>query len=338
MTTIFVAMRDEVLVVRRREDGWQHDIQLQGKSPRCLAADPLNSERVCCGTEGLGVWCSNDGGITWYATWDGVPHDIVTAVAVSSLQQTDEGTVYAGTEPSAIFRSQDGGASWQICSGLTELPSASTWSFPPKPDTHHVRWIEPDPVVAGRLFVCIEAGALVRSHDGGQTWKDRVPGGPYDTHKLATHPLAPGRLYSAAGDGYFESDDGGATWRQPEAGLQHHYLYGLAVDPVNPDTVLVSAASGANQAHNARAAESLIYRKTAGEKWQPVHDGLPEARGMTISILAANTTEPGTFYAANNHGLFRSADAGLTWEQLDVAWSGAYRSQRVNALIVVEIV
>lgn len=338
MTTIYVAMRDEVLVVRRREGGWQRDTQLQGKSPRCLAADPLNPERVYCGTEGQGVWCSNDGGTTWYATWDGVPHDIVTAVAVNTLQQVDEGTVYAGTEPSAIFRSQDGGASWQICSGLTELPSASTWSFPPRPDTHHVRWIEPDPVVAGRLFVCIEAGALVRSHDGGQTWKDRVPGGPYDTHKLATHPLAPGRLYSAAGDGYFESDDGGATWRQPEAGLQHHYLYGLAVDPVNPDTVLVSAASGANQAHNARVAESLIYRKTAGEKWQPVRDGPPEAGGTTVSILAANTTEPGVFYAANNHGLFRSADAGLTWEQLDIAWSEAYQSQRVEALVVVELV
>src|SRR5207302_707597 len=79
-------------------------------------------------------------------------------------------------------------------------------------DTHHVRWIEPDPAVSGRVFVAIEAGALVRTLDSGQTWTDRVPGGPYDTHTAATHRLAPGRVYSAAGDGYFESENAGDEW------------------------------------------------------------------------------------------------------------------------------
>src|SRR5213594_3487797 len=78
---------------------------------------------------------------------------------------------------------------WGELPGLRSLPSARTWSFPPRPDTHHVRWIEPDPAVSGRVFVAIEAGALVRTLDGGQTWMDRVRGGPYDTHTAATHPL-----------------------------------------------------------------------------------------------------------------------------------------------------
>jgi len=56
-------------------------------------------------------------------------------------------------------------------------------------------------VVANRVFVAIEAGALVRTFDGGRIWRDRVRGGPYDTHTALTHPLAPGRIYSAAGDG-----------------------------------------------------------------------------------------------------------------------------------------
>src|SRR5678816_921867 len=68
---------------------------------------------------------------------------------------------------------------------------------------------------------CRDDGALIRTFDGGQTWRDRVRGGPYDTHTAATHALAPGRIYSAAGDGYFESTDAGDSWRSPDDGLRH---------------------------------------------------------------------------------------------------------------------
>ena len=96
--------------------------------------------------------------------------------------------------------------------GFNKLKSSSTWSFPPRPWTNHVRWIEPDANKEGYIFVAIEAGALIKSFDGGKTWKDRVENGPYDTHTLVSHKKAPQRLYSAAGDGYFESQDYGLTW------------------------------------------------------------------------------------------------------------------------------
>src|SRR5207244_13414389 len=83
----------------------------------------------------------------------------------------------------------NGGGSWVGLAGLRALPSADTWSFPPRPHTHHVRWIEADVSVADRVFVAIEAGALVGTFDGGRTWRDRVRGGPYDTHTAMTHPL-----------------------------------------------------------------------------------------------------------------------------------------------------
>src|SRR5439155_19240349 len=89
------------------------------------------------------------------------------------------------------------------------LPSEQTCRFPARLATHSVRWIEPDPTVPGRVFVAIEAGALVRTLDGGQTWMERVRGGPYDTHTAATHPLGPGRVYSAAGDGSVGSEKAG---------------------------------------------------------------------------------------------------------------------------------
>jgi hypothetical protein len=117
------------------------------------------------------------------------------------------------------------------------LKSSSSWSFPPRPWTHHVRWIEPDKNKKQYLFVAIEAGALVQSHDGGESWIDRVDTGPYDTHTLLTHKLAPKRLYSAAGDGYFESNDYGQSWIRPDEGLYHRYLFGMAVDSTNPQNI-----------------------------------------------------------------------------------------------------
>src|SRR5215471_5726189 len=134
--------------------------------------------------------------------------------------------VYCGTEPTAFYRSDDGGESWHKMSTLNNLDSSKSWSFPPRPWTSHVRWIESDINIPDYVFVAIEAGALVQSRDGGRTWIDRVEQGPYDTHTLGTHRNAPKRLYSSAGDGYFESFDYGKSWNRPTAGLKHHYLYG----------------------------------------------------------------------------------------------------------------
>ena len=111
---------------------------------------------------------------------------------------------------------------------LNNLPSSTSWSFPPRPWTHHVRWIESDANNPDYVFVAIEAGALIQSRDGGRTWIDRVEQGPYDTHTLVTHPRAPRRLYSSAGDGYYESFDYGESWSRPMEGMKHGYLFGLA--------------------------------------------------------------------------------------------------------------
>ena len=87
-----------------------------------------------------------------------------------------DGAVYAGTEPSRLFRSDDGGESWRELEGLLELPSRPSWSFPPRPWTSHVRWIAPSPHDADLILVGIELGGLMRSSDGGADLAGPSPG------------------------------------------------------------------------------------------------------------------------------------------------------------------
>jgi photosystem II stability/assembly factor-like uncharacterized protein len=332
MVSIVVVTRAAVLIARRAST-WTLDEHLAGLSPGCVAVDLSRPALVYCGTARAGLFRSRDSGRNWEPVGPGIDHPMVTAVDVAPADQTDGfGIVYAGTEPSAVFRSDNGGDSWVDLAGLRALPSADIWSFPPRPHTHHVRWIETDVSVADRVFVAIEAGALVRSFDGGRTWRDRVRGGPYDTHTAATHPLAPGRIYSAAGDGYFESTDAGDSWTSPENGLQHRYLVGVAVDPADPDTVIVSATDGPGSAYSPRRAEAYVYRKTGLKRWDLPMSGLPEAKGTTAARFATHASEPGVIYAANNNGLFRSDDAGRSWKALDIPWPEPGLKDGVEAL------
>jgi photosystem II stability/assembly factor-like uncharacterized protein len=332
VTRIYAAMAGGLLVASRRNGKWRTERRLVGSSPQAVAAEPSRSEMVYCGTFDRGLWRSVDAGDWWERVGEDVVRDPVMAVAVSAVERSGEhGVVYVGTEPSAVYRSEDAGETWRELGGLNELPSAPEWSFPPRPETHHVRWISLDPNTSGRLFVAIEAGALIQSPDGGETWEDRTPDGPRDTHTLATHKDAPDRLYSAAGDGflvagrgYAESGDASVTWRRISEGLQHHYLWGVAVDPGDPETVVVSAASSPWQAHDPRAAESTIYRKTAGEPWREVWEGLPPVEGRNVAVLAANQDEPGVFYALTNEDLYRSSDAGSSWERLEIGQQAHY--------------
>lgn len=329
MSTLVIATEAALLIARHRST-WTVEKHLTGKSPESLAADPEHPGRLYCGTWGHGLWRSDDAGRAWGPVGAGIAHSDITAVAVGAAER---GAVYAGTEPSGVFRSENGGQTWRELPGLLALPSSRSWSFPPRPETHHVRWIETDSVVAGRVFVAIEAGALVRTLDGGRTWLDRVRQGPFDTHTAATHSKAPGRVYSAAGDGYFESGDAGEHWAEYEEGLRHHYLVGVAVDAADPDAVVVSAAPGPAVAYGPRRAEAYVYRRTARGPFQLAMDGLPEGRGTVASRFTAHLGEAGVIYAANNHGVFRTADAGRSWAPVEIPWPEGAFAQGVEALV-----
>ncbi|MBA2285709.1 MAG: glycosyl hydrolase [Ktedonobacteraceae bacterium] len=359
MTTLYIAMEDALLVAKEQQGRWQLQMQLDGLPTYCVAHDPHMSDRLYCGTFGKGLWVSDDGGGNWRPAGqggEGIGHAEVMSVAVSPVEREGKyGLVWVGTEPSALYRSEDGGESWQELRALQDMPSKPNWSFPPRPYTHHVRWIEPDPVQPGRLYVAIEQGGIMRTLDGGQTWEDHKAGAQIDGHTLATHKRTPGRVYEAAGGdglilgkdekgrqfpvltrgGYAESHDGGVTWETQTRGLeQHHYLWSIAVDPADPDTIVASAAIGPNQAHFPAFAESFLYRRTRGTPWQMVSEGLPEPEGTGACMLASVEDMPGVFYAATGRGVYRSQDAGLSWQQLDLAIPDRFRWQRAFGFIV----
>ena len=336
MPTVYVAMEAGVLVARGDGDGWTSLEGLgdpgDGDRFECLAADGRVPDRVFVGTFQTGLRRSADAG----ASWDRVGAAVVASDAVLSVAagSPDPDVVYAGTEPSALYRSDDGGDTWTALPPLTDLATAEEWHFPPRPYTHHVRWLEVDPHEPERLYAAIEAGALLRSTDGGETWAERLPGSRYDTHQLATHPDAPGRVYAAAGDGYAESADGGASWFHPQDGLDHRYCWSVAPTPGDPDVVLLSSASGPRTAHS-RPGESYVYRRSGEGPWERLDGrGLPMGEGVLRAVLAPGEGDAELF-AANNRGVFHTTDAGGSWDRLPLDWPEGYAAQTVRGLAVV---
>jgi hypothetical protein len=285
-------------------------VALAGTGAACVAADPRSPRTAYVGCRERGVKRTTDGGETWNDA--GLPEAQVFSVAVSPA----DGAVYAGCEPSMLFRSRDGGSSWEELSALRDIPSAPTWSFPPRPWTSHVRWIAPSPHEADRLLVGIELGGVMLTEDGGGTWLDHRPGAQPDCHALAWHPREPGRAYEAGGGGAAWSFDGGETWRAADEGRDRHYTWALAVDPEDPERWYISASTGPGAAHRGGDPQARVYRWQGGGPWEALDGGLPEPLD---SMPYALTFAGDWLYAGLADGrIYRSADRGESWESLEI--------------------
>jgi len=221
--------------------------------------------------------------------------------------------------------------------GLTEVPSASAWSFPPRPDTHHVRWIEPCPADRPGAVVRRDRGRGA-GRDAGRrgTWVDRPEGSRRDTTRSrptrtrptgCTRPRATGSRRATTG-----ATRGGSSTAGSVTGTS-----GGAVDPGDPETALVSAASGARAAHSrGEASLPTICGWTGGTSGTMVGEtamrtgaprptraplraarrpGIPTGEGTYRAVLASGRAD-GTMWAVHNEGLYRTRDAGESFERV----------------------
>ncbi len=320
MARLYAATGDGIVRLDEKGREWQGTLSLAGSGAQCLAVDPKDADVAYAGLRNGGVCRTADGGQTWVDC--GLPQPQVFSLAVSAA----DGAVYAGTEPSALFRSDDRGETWEELAGLLELPSRPTWSFPPRPWTSHVRWIAPSPHAAEIVLVGIELGGLMRSTDRGRTWNDHRPGAQPDVHSLAWHPSVQTRSFEAGGGGVAWSDDGGDTWTPADEGLDRRYAWSVAAEPEPEGTWYVSVSTGPFKAHSDGDPEARIYRRDDG-RWTVLSDGLPDPMpAMPYALLAAH----GRLFAGLANGeLWQTTDRGQTWRACAVA---ADRPVRIHAL------
>src|SRR4051794_33616832 len=273
---------ERVLRLERDGGSWAATTVLEGVAPGAVGVD---GARVLVGTQGDGAWLSRDDGASWERV--DLPEEDVFSVAIG----TADGALYAGTEPSRLFVSHDG-ARWDELEALQAIPSRERWSFPPRPWTHHVRWIAPDPHRAERLLVGIELGGVMRSDDGGATFSDHRSGAKLDAHCLAWHPRAEGVAYQAAGDGAAWSHDGGLSFEAADAGRDLGYCWALAVDPAEPERWYVSAASGPRAAHAGEHARGRLYRWDGGWERLPLPaTAMPYALAFSAGELVVGMSD-----------------------------------------------
>ena len=312
-TTIYVGMHDGVCAVVSADGGqsWrQGPVTGLAHAAARLTASPLNPRRAYLAAYEAGVYRTDDGGQTW-AHLAAYPSDYAHSVLA---HPGEPDTIYAGSEPATVFRSTDGGDTWDEFAGFRAVPESSEWGFHSPTRDSHVRDLRVAPNDAGRLYAGIEVGGMVRSDDGGTSWK-QLPGLDDDIHCVHLSGDRPESIYVATARAPYRSDDGGANWLLINTGLERRYTLHIAAAPDDADLVLVTVSE------NARRGNPQFYRSTdAGQNWTLV-DGLGAGENPEDMVVAfdwdpqdANRVYAGT----DGGGLYSSADRGLTWQRLPV--------------------
>ncbi len=259
------------------------------------------------GTQGRGVFRSDDGGEAWQPA--GLSGAIVKALAVAA-----DGTVYAGTKPPRLHVSRDGGSSWRELESLAAMRRWFWWQPAEKPHTPYVDTVAVSASDPRVLLVGIEGGRILRSTDGGATWQRVRRGVAADCHALAFHPRDGAWAYEAAGFGTSFSCDGGASWTRWTAGLDGRYSMTIAVDPRDPERWYIATAP-MRRAHTADA-RAALYRGRVGQEWERVLAGLDH---LPRALVA---TGDSLYAGLGNGDVLHSSDDGLSWEPLPASFDG----------------
>src|SRR6184192_177288 len=289
---------------------------------------------------------SDDGGKTWEPVgnkfvYDGVPGTHLwydgtprpwefTRVWHLEPSLTDPDTVYAGIQDAALFRSSDGGQSWQELPGLRQHPSAPAWQ--PGAGGMCLDTILLDPSTAGRIFIAISAAGVFRSDDAGKTWRpmnrglrsEQIPDPTAEVghcvHRIAMHRSRPDVLYMQKHWDVMRSDGAGDCWYEVSGDLPSDFGFPIDVHAHEPETIYVVPIKSDSE-HFPPEGKLRVYRsRTGGNEWEPLTKGLPQSdcyvNVLRDAMAVYSLDSCGVYFGTTGGQVYASADAGDTWTSI----------------------
>lgn len=328
---------------RRGQTSWEIDgpyltmnavysigIDLRREQPRLLVG-------TSHGHWGPALFRSEDLGASWQETEGGAirfPQDsdgaLIRVWLIQPAGPDQPGVIYAGTEPAALFRSEDGGITFNLVEGLWNHPHRRRLiEWIPEAGALYLHTVLVHPLDSNVVTVGISAGGVYRTTDGGMTWTasntgiesrslpERYPEFGQCVHKIAMVPALPEQLFLQNHGGVYRSDDSGATWTSIADGLPADFGFALVAHPHRVGTAYVFPLV-ADTERMPPDCRCRVYRTNdAGQTWQPLAKGLPQEGYYSIVLRDAMCTDSedpaGIYFGTRNGEVYASHDDGESW-------------------------